>query len=172
MNNGDTADILKQLILGIVVIAFAIFGLTYLVPYGISVPKSIRSEFLSPRFWPSVILYCLLFLGFIITIKHSILLYRSAFSLREFITPELKSIFTKFIISLILIIIAIWNIEFLGFPISVTFIMFAVYFLAEHKLHLIPSVIILLTPWILYFFFTYVANIIIPLGIMFGGDHV
>ncbi len=157
-------EAIKQLILGITILLFSIFGLTYLVPYQISIPKNLKSVFLSPAFWPSVLLYLLGILATIIIIKHIILLKKQEFKLSELLTEEVRDIFKKSLACAVIIFVSFFDIELIGLPIVATIVMFALYFLAEKKFHLVASLVMLVTPWVLYFFFTYVADVYFPLG--------
>lgn len=162
MNNTEA---FKQLFLGLAMILLALVGLTYIVPTYISIPKTLDSVYLSPALWPSIVLWIIGILGITISIKHALFLKKEKTALSGIFTEDGKKIGKNCIFCLLIFIVFFLSIEIVGLPVATSFAMFALYYLAERRIFAVGVVIMLVTPWLLYAFFTYVVDVMIPLGI-------
>ena len=55
--------------LGVGVVVFGVLLLTIAIPHGINAPSNVQSIFLSPKFWPTVIAFALVFLGTMLVVQ-------------------------------------------------------------------------------------------------------
>jgi len=152
-----------DLLAGVLFVAIATVILFVAIPYGVQEPKKIKFIALSPSYYPRLVCYCLLFFGLLLTA-------RQVFASKK--VPETEDeTNTKITPRLALIIVATFafyylSLSVLGFVLSSAIVLLALLLLAGDRNLLSLSLIPLLLPVSVYWFFTKVANIPIPTGIL------
>lgn len=164
MNN--TIETFKELFFGIAMLLFSIIGITYLLPNYIIIPRNLDSIYLSPAFWPNIILWILGFLGIIMSVTNLNIIRKEQMKFKDIFTDRSKKMAINCVFCFLIFTLSLLNIELLGLPLVTILAMFALYYLAERKVTIGVILTILIVPWVLYAFFTYAVDIMIPLGFM------
>lgn len=144
----------------VIFIFFGFFLVTFLIPIGIIEPDNIEFSVLSPSYYPRLISYILVLIGVGILIKN----FTTGF-FENTILIENKYL-VRMIIILALILFIIFTLPTLGIPVvSVFSILFLMLLGGERRVIIILSVSIL-APLFIYLFFTKIAQIPIPNGLL------
>jgi len=153
----------RDLVAGIcfVVVACAILFLA--IPYGVQEPKKVKFVALSPSYYPRLVCYCLLGFGLFLLLREIIS------SRKDDAADVLADSRIKPLVFLLMVVIFSFyylTLPFLGFVLSSAIVLFILLLLAGDR-NIISLVLIpLLLPISVYWFFTKVANIPIPSGIL------
>lgn len=155
----------SDIAIGTGVVALALVGILVLIPMGIIMPGGIDIAALSPSFWPKIVLIGLAIAGVII-------LFQGFFPSANDADDEEFSEFTlpwpivllKLIISITVLFSYYFAIEYFGIVVSSIATLVALMLLGGEKRMTILLPVAIALPVLLYFFFTYVANVPLPLG--------
>ena len=148
---------------GLFFIVIAVLVAWVAIPYGVQEPKKVKFLALSPSYYPRLVSYCLLAFG--------ILLLLTRLVTRKIDESDSDSAFRSNWVTILLCIVAtlgIWyaGLEYLGFVLSSALALFVLLILAGERNKIALAVIPLLLPLALHVFFTKVANIPIPAGVL------
>jgi len=159
MNFDNKRDLVAAV--GFIVIALGILFVA--IPYGVQEPKKVKFVALSPSYYPRLICYCLL--GFGIA-----LLARQIFSALKKDTAKFiddQTIKKVYLLAVAVLLFAYYlSLPFLGFVLASSIVLFLLLLLAGDRNYFALVSIPLLLPICVYLFFTKVANIPIPAGIL------
>lgn len=147
-------------------VGFALFGQFYLIPAGVNAPARVAVEALAPAFWPSIILWMTLILGAILLAEGVFEYFRPAPAAEktdsEYL-PVRDAVF-RLGVAVVFLFIYYFLIEVIGMvAASVLAILVFTWFSGERRYVIFVPVAILL-PFGLYYFFTEVAHVPLPLG--------
>lgn len=154
---------LTDFIVGVATIAFACIALFGLIPYGIDDPGSIDVLALGPSFWPTIICGLLLLMGIIISVQA---FRRSRARQADDENTGAEFAGARWLGSLLLLAGLYAGLHFLGMVLT-CIIALALFMLLGGERR--PSIIVaisLVLPLALFAFFRYVANVVIPLGVL------
>ncbi len=131
------------------------------IPYGVQEPKKVKFVALSPSYYPRLVSYCLLALGCLILIRS--LLPKPLNPTNQ---QESTSRYQLLVPIVFILFLLYWFLEYLGFVLGPILALLAMLLLAGER-NIVAILIISVTlPLCLYLFFTQVANIPIPGGIL------
>ncbi len=155
---------------GIGLVALSLILYFVLIPRGISEPSKLSSIAMSPRFWPSVIASMLGLAGLVVIVQQ--LTSRSQLGVATQATPEeheastgAKTRWIKAIACMVWSFVYYAAIPYVGVvAASVATLLFLTWMGGERRIVLM-SLLAVLLPSLLYYFFNYVANVSLPLGI-------
>lgn len=155
----------RDVAIGSGVFALAVFALLVLVPSGIVQPGGVEIAALSPSFWPRVVLVGMALCGLVICCQG--LFFRDSSSAQPVqeqpLAPNVALI--KLLLAIGLLFGYFFAIRELGIVLASVIVLLAMMFLGgETRWKLLLSVALIL-PIGLYYFFTYVANVPLPLGL-------
>ena len=143
------------------------FGVFVAVPFGVDDPGSVElSRVISPGFWPLIILVALGALGVIVVLE-GIVERRSAGQVLAESEPEIKALtfVTRSAAIIAFLYILFWAIGFLGIVVaSICAILTLTVASGERRIKFIVPIAVIL-PVALYYFFVFVANVPMPLGL-------
>lgn len=160
-----TGERLRDLIAGLLILAFGLTAIFVLIPKGIDEPASVQFAALSPSYWPRIICMILTAFGAVITLRAL---------LRPGLPPDGEAAVTdsvdrtplKTLVVLAGMMALYFALEPLGFPLACAIGLVLLMLLAsERRPHIILPVAIGV-PAALYLFFTEAASIPIPTGIL------
>lgn len=151
-------------------IFLAITGLMWLVPEYIQTSAKLQNPYLSPKFWPTIILYLLGILGACMLVKSLFLhskRHNNIHAARQ--DAAVQGIRARQYIPVALCLCCMVGcfllLAPLGMPLSITLCLSAFLWLSGERAPL-PGVLCLFAlPFLLYLFFLHVADVSIPLGI-------
>jgi len=158
MNSNRKLD----LIAGLLLTCIAGLVIWVAIPYGIQEPKKVKFAALSPSYYPRLVGYCLLAFGLI-------LLATRWFSTQINVgtSSNLRPRWLFILIAIVATLTAYYiALEPLGFVLSSAIAVFTLLLLAGERSVLALLAIPLLLPIALHLFFTHVANIPIPSGVL------
>ena len=145
--------------IGLAVVLLGLLVLFILIPYGIVTPESINIISLSPDFWPRIISAIIVLTGFIMLI--------SSINIKK--VDDSESLDLKGIKKLLVVILCLFGFYFsipsLGMVVPGILLIFILMTFAGERAWLRMCAISIAIPLCLFFFFTSIANIPIPLGI-------
>jgi len=147
---------------GLLCIVLALLILFVAIPLGVQEPKKVKFVALSPSYYPRIVSYFLLCFGVLLGLR---------FFARRTEPAEVKVVFwRKRLAALLLIVVVLFlyyaTLNYLGFVLSSCIALFTLMLIAgERKLWALISIPLVL-PFALYYFFTHVANIPIPAGVL------
>lgn len=156
-----------DVILGVVLTAFAILLWTVLIPFGVTVPKSATNLYLSPDFWIRILAGAMFLLGVLILAKG----IGGAGGDDEAVSPRVVDRRTgalKLLGAIGICAFFYGTIDMLGFVAGSAIALFAASLLYGEKRFVISVPLALVLPAALYFFFLKVASIPMPMGILEG----
>ncbi len=149
--------------LGVGIIAFACLGYFVVIPYGIDSPNSVPFLALAPAFWPNIIMGLLAFLGLVLLIQGISAARASAGS-----GPRDGQVGARPVLALVamaLLFVYYLALQKLGFVAASMLILPVYMLLAGVRNYLLIALLSLGLPTGLYFFFTTVAKVALPLGV-------
>ena len=159
---------MHDLFIGILLILAGLLIMFILIPNGISAPNDLDILALSPRFWPRIITGCLIFCGVIITLQGFIEVKnrdpadadQKPFDFNGLFSMEMG----RAALTIGFLLIYYWSINHIGIvAASLLAIILFTFYGGEKRIGYILSIAIIL-PIALYYFFTLVANVPLPLG--------
>ncbi len=152
-----------DLIIGGCVIAIGSLGLWGIIPAGVVVPSEIEISALSPAFWPQVVMIGMIMAGLVVFFQG---VFPKVEGDTEFSEPALTSavIIGKLCFAVAVMFAYYYAITQIGIVLSSLVVLLLLMMLGgERKPILLISISITL-PVLLYYFFTHVANVPLPLG--------
>lgn len=170
----------RDILSGAVVALFAVTGLFYLVPVGVKSPPNINVPALAPEFWPTIILWLMLGFAIFILVQGVIAFMRPSMKLvkdesaleKADDTAAGRVGETSFAVRILRTLAAIGLlfayqalIEIIGMLTASILACLAFTILSGERRYQMFVPVAVLLPIILYYFFTKVAAIPIPLGI-------
>lgn len=154
-----------DLFIGGSIVVLALLGILVAIPSGVVSPGEVDIAALSPAFWPRVVLIGLAIAG-------SIILFQGFFpgadtseesEFQEFSLP-FPVVIAKLVIAITVLFSYYFAIDEIGIVLSSVITLLLLMLLGgERRGRMLLSVSILL-PVLLFYFFTYVANVPLPLG--------
>ena len=142
----------QDLCLGVGILLLALLALLVIIPAGVDPPANIKIRALAPGFWPNIVMLFMAFMGLIIAVQ-GFLDYRSA-SATEQPRPADQLAPAIATLRVVTAIVAASMIAILAFTLLS----------GERRWRYVIPVSLVL-PVLLYYFFTHVANVFIPLGL-------
>ena len=170
----------RNVLSGILFLVVAFLLLFLLIPYGVDAPRKVKFAALHPAYYPQLVTYCLMILGVLVLLGGIRQLLFSSRSSQtgggvstesaqvsdDENTPVTGDRFIRLLPLVVLFAALFFALPYLGFPLSTAFALLVLMPLAgERRWYVILPVAILL-PMLLYLFFTQVANIPIPGGVL------
>ena len=165
----------QDLCLGVGILLLALLALLVIIPAGVDPPANIKIRALAPGFWPNIVMLFMAFMGLIIAVQ-GFLDYRSASATEQprpadQLAPAIATlrVVTAIVMPTFIFIIWLnayyWLLELLGFVAASMIAILAFTLLSGERRwrYVIPVSLVL--PVLLYYFFTHVANVFIPLGL-------
>lgn len=155
----------KNQITGIFILIFGAITFFVLIPYGIKVPKNIEHITTSPAFWPTIITIIVSIMGVLLIIpQREKTVMGDEGDEGEARTPW-KTRIPRLIVIMAVLFGFYFFIEQLGLVVPSIALIFFLMVFAGYRRWWLMVILSVLVPVILYFFFVYVANIPIPLGV-------
>ena len=166
----------REFLLGVFIILFAVVGVIFFIPIGIVVPDN-SPQALAPNFWPLIVMFLVGFSGVAIA-AHG---FTDFLNLRDIASistlskgsmSNLNGDSLSFSVAMLRVAVVITAflvfyliIPFIGIVLSSSIVLvFLIYYAGDRRWQIILPIAFLL-PLFLYFFFVYVANIPMPLGV-------
>lgn len=156
----------NNIISGAFIAFFALFGLIYLIPNHVQVPKNVEVQALSPDFWPTIIFWLMLILAGGLILE-GIKGLSSDTDEGDDVSSTNSSVYEILFWAAIAVIILLsyyYLLEVIGIVASSTITYLALTAIVGEKRLAITIPISLLLPTALYMLFTKVANTPLPLG--------
>ena len=149
----------NDFILGITLLVLALLAIFVIIPAGIDSPGEVNIRALAPDFWPNIVMTFMAIIGLIIAIQA----YTTGKKTKQKTPTDTR--YWRAIIAIILLFIYYWLLQRLGFVVASCIALLAFCLLAgERRLYYVMPLAVLL-PLLLFYFFTHVATVAIPLGI-------
>ena len=146
-------------ILGITLFVLALLAIFVIIPAGIDSPGEVNIRALAPDFWPNIVMTFMAIIGLIIAIQA----YATGKKTNQKIPTGTR--YWRAVSAIILFFIYYWLLQTLGFVVASCIALLAFCLLAgERRLYYVIPLAVLL-PLLLFYFFTHVAAVAIPLGI-------
>ena len=157
---------------GGVVAAFSVLGLAYLVPVGVKSPPNVSVAPLAPAFWPSIILWMMLGFAAIIVLKGIYGVMRAdtrsaqddAADVEPDTDSDMRARTTRTVAAVVLLFVYQAAIEPIGMTLASIIAGLVFTALAGERRYRFFIPVAVLLPIVLYYFFTKIAAIPIPLG--------
>ena len=158
----------QDLLIGVTLILGGVLTLFVLIPNGVVTPEDLDMMALSPQFWPMIVTGIIVFCGLVICVQNLMDIKNGNTSDQVTNTGLLESVDSvemfRAAVSVVLMLIYYWSIDHIGvIASSIVAIIIFTLFGGEKRPVYIASIAILL-PVLLYYFFTFVANVPMPLG--------
>ena len=163
-----------DLISGVVLCLVGVLGVAVFVPFGIQEPQSVDFAALSPSFWPRLVCIGLGIMGAFIAV--AAYLNRGVAEVsdeREVSQFSLQTIILRVALVLALMFVSYFLLEPLGFVITGALVLLVFMIFAGERDPRVILPVAVGVPLFLFFFFTWVANIPIPNGVLasvMGGE--
>lgn len=178
---GSQGNSLTDLISGGMFAALALFLLLWLIPVGVAAPNKVKFAALHPAYYPRIVGFCMLGIGLLIVFSALLKRFRAASPEVMVRHPQWEEPQTEealansrsvgkrlFILTgvALLLFAYFWWLPTLGFVLMSSIALLTLMIIAgERKVQVLIPVAALL-PIMLYLFFTKVANIPIPAGVL------
>ena len=158
----------RDLLAGLSFIAISLLILFVAIPLGVQEPKKVKFVALSPSYYPRLVCYCLLLFGLVLLVKKLFTTKKRGSQVDgtsvDGTGAELKPQMLL-VLGGVLFFYYI-TLPSLGFVLSSTIVLFVLLLLAGDRSYISLLIIPLLLPIAVYWFFTKIANIPIPAGIL------
>lgn len=153
----------KNLLAGLVLLAFGVLTLLVLIPYGVQNPSSVQYRALSPSYWPNIVAVAISVIGLALAVTAAL---RGASDDDRFTASDSLWLTLRPFVALAICFALYFALEPLGFVLTCTLALAALMILAgEFRPHVILPVA-LIVPFGLHLFFTKAASVPIPMGIL------
>jgi putative tricarboxylic transport membrane protein len=160
MNMKSTKLIKKDILAASVFVFFGLLLILLLIPRGVVEPGNVELAILSPSYYPKIISYILILIGLGIFIKN----FPNGFF------EESEKIEKKYLFRILIIFITILTIVFFlptfGIPLTSGIALLFLLMLGGERRPIIIFLVSTLVPLLIYLFFTKVAQIPIPNGLL------
>ncbi|OED38915.1 hypothetical protein AB833_17955 [Chromatiales bacterium (ex Bugula neritina AB1)] len=153
---------------GIAFIAIAVAVIWVAIPLGVQEPKKVKFVALSPSYYPRLVCYCLLAIGILLALSRALQreTTEKSVSNEQATTQHNRKALPILLAITAILFLYYWFLLSLGFVVTSTIALLAFMLLAGEKKAWALISIPITVPLLLYFFFTKVANIPIPTGIL------
>jgi uncharacterized membrane protein len=153
----------RDIVTGLLLISMALLLVLVLIPLGVVEPKKVKFAALSPSYYPRLVGYCLLAIGALMVVTRWFGAKRD--SADETAPAQTRS--PRVLLVLFLILFAFyWTLPHAGFVLGSALALLCLLLLAGERRPLMIIAIAIIVPSLLYLFFTKVANIPIPAGVL------
>lgn len=170
-------QVMRDRVLGLVLVLFALALTFILIPNGVVVPRSVRGTTMSPALWPYIVSGLLLVLGLAIALWT---FTAAAVAKRDADRPEAwldappdfivsspaTARYTRVAFAILFLFVYYGMVRFAGIPVASAIAIPVLSLLYGERRYLLVIVLAITVPGTLYLFFDRVANIPIPLGIL------
>jgi len=146
-------------------IAVALLILFVAIPYGVKEPKKVKFVALSPSYYPRIVSYCLLGFG-VLLFGLRLIAKKTDLSSETPLSESSKFNPLNFLLITCTLAFYYFTLPWLGFVVSSAIVLIILFFLAKEKAVWVYLTLPVVLPLGLYFFFTKVANIPIPAGVL------
>lgn len=157
----------RDLLAGLSFIAISLLILFVAIPLGVQEPKKVKFVALSPSYYPRLVCYCLLLFGLVLLVKKLFATKKvsqvdgtSVDGADAELKPQMLLVLGGVLFFYYI------TLPSLGFVLSSTIVLFVLLLLAGDRSYISLLIIPLLLPIAVYWFFTKIANIPIPAGIL------
>lgn len=172
------ANEFREMIVGIAIVVLSALGLLVIIPVGVIVPDGVEIRALSPDFWPFIVVAAAGLAGATLAVQ-GLVSWKKATQSDVLQTPDstkrneaidseqlpLRQAATRVIITIATLFVLYYAIPVIGMvATTIPIAGFLMWYAGERRWKIILPVAIAL-PLVLYFFFVYVANVPIPLGV-------
>ena len=150
------------------ILAFGALVVFVLVPFGVVHPDNIRANTISPTFWPNATGWVLIVVGALVTLQAALTppTARSGGEGTDNVSPSGRY-YLRVLLGFV-ILFASWGATFwVGLPLSSAFIILVFGMLFGERRYWLLILLAAVLPLVLYYFFTHVAKVPIPLGDFF-----
>lgn len=168
-----TSTLRNDIFIGLFLVLIALLGLFVIIPNGVMSPGDVDIAALSPDFWPNIIMGGLAFAGATILLRG--LIHQSqgkrpllACPKRPGADPAADAGYMallRVILCIAGMFLYYWSIQHIGIIVSSSLAIIAFTLLGGERRYGLQLAIAILLPLGLYYFFTYAANIPLPLGV-------
>jgi len=153
----------RDLLSGVSFFTIALLVLFVAIPFGVQEPKKIKFAALNPSYYPRLVCYCLLIFGALLIARQ---IFIKGKNLVEAEAGDSK-INPLYMLAIVAILAFYYlTLPYLGFVLASTIVLLVLLLLAGDRNIVALSLIPLLLPISVYWFFTKVANIPIPAGVL------
>jgi len=155
----------RDLVAAALFIVVALLIVFVAIPYGVKEPKKVKFAALSPSYYPRIVSFCLLGFGIILFAQRA-LFNASSESLNTADTSSSDFSRLRLIWVIGILLFYYVTLPFLGFVLSSALVLLVLLLLAGEKSPAALVALPIALPLGLYFFFTKIASIPIPAGIL------
>lgn len=149
-------------LVGVFFLVFGAFSYFILIPQGIVVPSNIQHFTTSPAFWPNIITVIIAIMGLLLVLQNSDV-EDTEVELEDHTSWKTRA--PRLLIILSMLFAFYFSIEKFGMVAPAMLLILILMLFAGYRRWSLILLFSILVPTALYFFFTHVANIPIPLGI-------
>lgn len=146
----------REILLGLSIVILALLALFIVIPAGVDPPSNMSLLALAPGFWPNVVMIFMAIIGVIVMLQ--------GYFKPPQATDESRSML-RAVVAIAMLFVYYGLLQQLGFVAAsmLTILAFAL-LVGEWRLYYVVPLALLL-PILLYYFFTHVAIVSIPLGV-------
>jgi len=148
---------------GAICVALALLILFVAIPLGVQEPKKVKFAALSPSYYPRIATYFLLFFGVLLI---GLRFFRKQSEHVESEKINWRNHATGCLVIMLILFLYYATLSYLGFVLSSIAALFLLLLLAGERKLWALTILPLVLPFALYYFFTHVANIPIPAGVL------
>jgi len=148
---------------GLICIVLALLILFVAIPLGVQEPKKVKFAALSPSYYPRIVAYFLLCIGVLLA-GLRILSKQSEKVVNK--TGSWQKHMVLFLLLVVVLFLYYATLNYLGFVLSSCIALLTLLLLAGERKVWALIIIPLALPFALYYFFTHIANIPIPAGVL------
>lgn len=168
---------MRNVLSGMLFVGVAAMLLFFLIPYGVDAPRKVKFVALHPAYYPRLVTYCLMILGVLVLIAGMRRLWTDGSAKQTKVVDQSGLVTddantnsaTQFYMLLPIACVCaavFFALPHLGFPLTTGIALMVLMPLAGEKRWWLVTLIAILLPMLLYLFFTKVANIPIPGGLI------
>ena len=160
----------KNLLAGVVFLAFGVLALTVLIPFGVQQPPSVQYRALSPSYWPNIVCGAISVIGLALILT-ALISGQCDEQVSEDDAPSPSDGTSSWLalrpfIALAICLALYFALEPLGFVLATAIAVAALMVLAGERRILIVLPVSVLVPLVLHLFFTKAASVPIPGGVL------
>ncbi len=152
----------RDIATGILLMLMALLLVFVLIPFGVVEPKKVKFAALSPSYYPRLVGYCLLAIGGLIVATR----WLGHNQTEAESTPQQSRSSAVLLLLFSILLVFYWTLPLAGFVLGSALALACLLLLAGERRPLMILTISITVPSLLYLFFTKVANIPIPAGVL------
>mgnify|MGYP000692604419 CR=1 FL=1 len=156
---------LLDVAIGASVAVLALVGIMVLIPAGIILPGDVDIAALSPDFWPRLVMIGLAVAGLVVLLQGTLLANTQGDEAEQEASLPLPVAVAKLLVAVIALFIYYVAISEVGIVLSSSVILIGLMMLGGERRIKVLLPVGIAPPVLLYYFFTYVANVPLPLGV-------